>query len=108
MAKPRLQIPVAFLIFNRPETTRRVFERIREAQPTQLYVIADGPREGRPTDSDLCPQTRAILDSVDWDCQVVRNFSDSNLGCKRRVSSGITWLFEQVQEAIILEDDCLP
>jgi hypothetical protein len=31
-----------------------------------------------------------------------------NLGCKQRVSSGVSWVFEQVEEAMILEDDCLP
>ena len=36
------------------------------------------------------------------------NYSDVNLGCKIRVSSGLDWVFSEVEEAIILEDDCLP
>lgn len=108
MAQAGLESPVAMLVFNRPETTRRVFERVRQARPKRLLVVADGPRPSRPSDPEQCAQTRAIFDAVDWDCQVLRNFADANLGCKKRVSSGIDWIFQQTEEAIILEDDCLP
>lgn len=100
--------PVVFLVFNRPDVTERVFERIREAKPEQLFVVADGARIDRPGESEKVAATRAITERVDWPCEVHRNYSEINLGCGRRVSSGITWAFEQVEEAIILEDDCLP
>lgn len=108
MADWKLQTPVAFIIFNRPDTTERVFAEIAKAQPPKLLVVADGPRQNRPGETGKCAATRAIIERVDWDCDVLTNFSDINLGCKRRVSSGIDWVFEQVEEAIILEDDCLP
>jgi hypothetical protein len=101
-------VPVAFIIFNRPDTTDRVFQAIRQAQPQRLLVIADGPRADRPGEAEKCAATRAVIDLVDWECEVLTNYSDTNLGCKRRVSSGIDWVFSQVEEAIILEDDCLP
>lgn len=104
----QLKTPVAFIIFNRPDTTERVFAEIAKARPPKLLVVADGPRASRPGEVERCAATRAIIDRVDWDCEVLTNFSDFNLGCKRRVSSGIDWVFEQVEEAIILEDDCLP
>lgn len=44
MADFQLTTPVAFLIFNRPDTTARVFEAIRQAKPPKLLVVADGPR----------------------------------------------------------------
>jgi hypothetical protein len=100
--------PVAFVIFNRPDTTERVFAEIARAKPSKLLVVADGPRTNRPGEQEKCALTRAVIDRVDWDCEVLTNYSDINLGCKRRVSSGIDWVFEQVEEAIILEDDCLP
>ena len=100
--------PVIFVIFNRPEPTRQAFEAIRAARPSKLLVVADGPRANNPQDAEKCAAVRAIIDSVDWDCDVVRNFSDYNMGCRLRVSSGITWAFELVDHAIILEDDCLP
>jgi hypothetical protein len=103
-----MKTPVAFIIFNRPDTTARVFEAIRQAKPPLLLVIADGARTAKEGEAEKCAATRAIIDKVDWDCEVRTNYSDVNLGCKRRVSSGIDWIFEQVEEAIILEDDCLP
>lgn len=103
-----LNTPVALIIFRRPDLTARALERIAAVRPTRLFVIADGPRPGNPGDVEECAAARAVIDRVDWDCDVVRNFSDVNLGCGRRPASGISWVFEQVTEAIILEDDCLP
>jgi len=97
---------VAFIIFRRPDLTEKVFEAITRARPERLFVIADGPRneEERP----LCEAARRITEKVDWPCEVSRNYSETNLGCKVRVSSGLSWVFDHVEEAIILEDDCLP
>jgi hypothetical protein len=108
MSDWQLKTPVAFIIFNRPDTTKRVFAEIAKARPLKLLVVADGPRENRAGEAEKCAATRAIIDRVDWDCEVLTNYSDRNLGCKRRVSSGIDWVFEQVEDAIILEDDCVP
>lgn len=104
----KLNAPIAFLVFNRPETTRRVFDAIAAARPSKLLVVADGPRPTHPGDAQKCAVVRAIIDQVDWDCQVLTNYADTNLGLRRRVSSGLDWVFEQVESAIILEDDCLP
>lgn len=98
--------PVIFLIFRRPDLTAQVFETIRQAQPKTLLVVADGPRNEDET--ILCQQARAVTEQIDWDCEVLRNYSETNLGSRERPASGITWAFEQVEEAIILEDDCLP
>ncbi len=101
-------VPVAFIIFNRPETTARVFAEIARARPAKLIVIADGPRAGVPGEAELCARTREVVKTVDWECEVVTDFSDRNLGCRTRVSSGLDFVFANVEEAIILEDDCLP
>ncbi|MEW6491011.1 MAG: glycosyltransferase family 2 protein, partial [Cyanobacteriota bacterium] len=103
-----MKTPVVFIIFNRPDTTQKVFEAIRQAHPPLLFVIADGPRPNKPGEDQKCAATRAIIDQVDWDCEVLTNYSEINLGCERRVSSGLNWVFDTVEEAIILEDDCLP
>jgi hypothetical protein len=108
MSNFKLATPVAFIIFNRPDTTERVFVEIAKARPPKLLVVGDGPRAERQGEAEKVAATRAIIQRVDWDCEVITNFSDVNLGCKRRVSSGIDWVFEQVEDAIILEDDCLP
>ena len=108
MTTNKINVPVLFLIFNRPDTTQQVFDEIRKAQPVQLYVAADGPRKDQPADYDLCKKTREIIRQVDWECKVSTLFREENLGCKRAVSSAIDWFFSKVEEGIILEDDCVP
>jgi len=108
MCEFSLTTPVVFIIFNRPDTTKQVFAEIRRAKPSKLLVIADGPRENRPDDIAKCANTRAIIEEVDWDCEVLKKYSNVNLGCGRRPATGLDWVFSIVEEAIILEDDCLP
>ena len=103
-----LRTPVALLIFNRPETTARVFERVREARPPRLLIVADGPRPGIPDEDRRVREARDVVAAVDWSCEVSTDCSEVNLGCGRRVSSGLDWVFDSVEEAIVLEDDCLP
>ena len=100
--------PILFLIFNRPEHTRKVFEAIRRQQPQQLFIAADGPRNNKPGERELCETTREIISQIDWDCKTKTLLRDQNLGCKIAVSRAIDWFFENVDEGIILEDDCLP
>lgn len=101
------ETPVLFLIFNRPELTRKSFERIRSARPRRLFIAGDGPRAGVWPDAEKVAAARSIVDEVDWDCHVESLFRDRNLGCARAVSSAIDWAFERTDELIILEDDCL-
>ena len=103
-----LQTPVALFVFRRPETTRQVFESISKVRPTRLLLIADGPRSDREGEAEDCRQVREIVTMVDWPCELSTNFAESNLGCQERMISGINWVFSLVEEAIILEDDCLP
>jgi hypothetical protein len=70
MSNWQSKTPVAFIIFKRPDTTERVFETIRQAKPPKLLVVADGPRNDRPGEAEKCAATRAIIDRVDWDCEV--------------------------------------
>ena len=103
-----MDTPVALIIFNRPDTTKRVFEQVAKAKPRRLFIIADGPRGDRPGEREKCAAVRTIVEGVSWDCEVFKNYSDVNLGCGRGPAAAITWVFEHVEEAIILEDDCLP
>lgn len=101
-------VAVAYIIFNRPRHTRETFAAIRAQKPAKLFIIADGPRTGHPSDVERCREVREIVEKIDWACEVHRNYADTNLGLKQRVSSGLDWVFAQVDRAIILEDDCLP
>ncbi len=106
---PRPQSPVLFLVFNRPEQTKRVFMEIKKARPTKLFIASDGPRENMLGEKKIVQEIREyILKNITWKCQVKTLFRDKNVGCKIAVSSAITWFFENVKEGIILEDDCLP
>lgn len=101
--------PIVFVLFNRPAETRRVFARLREVRPRRLHVIADGPRAGHPEDAARCAEARAAVEQMlDWDCEVTRDFADENLGCGRRLATGLTRAFAELGEAIVLEDDVLP
>ena len=103
-----MRTPIAFIIFNRPDLTARVFAEIARARPEKLLVIADGPRPDHEGEDAKCAATRAIIERVDWPCEILKNYSDVNLGCGHRPATGLRWVFEQVDEAIILEDDCVP
>ena len=100
-----IHTPVAFIIFNRPEQTRRVFDQIKKARPAKLFIIADGPRT--EAEREKCKEARAVVDDVDWKCEVYKKYEEE-LGVKYAPPTGISWVFEHVNQAIILEDDCVP
>lgn len=103
-----MKSPILFIIFKRVDTTQRVFERIREARPSKLYIAADGPRPSKEGEAEQCAATRKVVENVDWPCEVHHLYRERNLGCGNGVSSAITWFFEHEDEGIILEDDILP
>ena len=107
-ASAQLDTPVLFLIFNRPNVTKRVFEQIKLIKPKYFYVAADGPRSNHPDDKKNCRETRKIIDQIDWDCELKTLYRETNIGCGSAVRSAISWFFENVEAGIILEDDCLP
>lgn len=103
-----MKAPVALIFFNRPDKVERVFSAIAKARPPRLLLIADGPRPGNESDAAKCEAARRIVERVDWDCEVRQKYSDINLGCGRCPATGLDWVFEQEDRAIILEDDCVP
>jgi hypothetical protein len=103
-----LKTAVLFIVFNRPETTTKVFEKIRQAKPPRLYVASDGPREKHESDKENVKKTLEIATKVDWPCELKTLIRDKNQGCKKGVSTAITWFFENEAQGIILEDDCVP
>lgn len=100
------ETPVLFIVFNRPDTTTRVFEQIRKAAPKRLYITADGPRTKE--EEAVCQKVRDVVSNVDWDCTVSKLFHSENLGCGKNMHQSISWFFENEPEGIVLEDDCLP
>lgn len=99
---------VLLLTFNRPDTTARVLEAIKAYAPKRLYWASDGPRPHKPGEAALVEQVQALQAQVDWPCEVRTLFREQNLGCRNAVTEAISWFFEQEEEGIVLEDDCLP
>ena len=100
--------PVAIILFNRPDRTAELVDALRPSKPRRIFAIADGPRPGRDDDRDRCDRAREALGSIDWPCEIVREFASANLGCDERIEQGLDWLFDRVERAIILEDDIRP
>jgi hypothetical protein len=103
------ETPVLFLTFNRLDTTKQVFSVIRQIKPKYFYIASDGPRADHEGEKAKVEAVRRyMLDNIDWDCEIKTLFRDKNLGCGKGPASAITWFFEQVEQGIILEDDCIP
>lgn len=100
--------PVLLLMFNRPHMAAQVFEKVRQVRPPKLFIAVDGARPDHPGEAEKVRQCQAFKDKVDWECDLKVNFAETNMNCKNRVSSGITWAFEHVEELMILEEDCVP
>lgn len=103
-----LNTPILLIIFNRPETTEKVFEQIRKAKPPRLYIAADGPRLNKKGETEKCNLARSVVDMVDWKCEVKTQFQEKNLGCGYGPVAAINWFFQNEEYGIVLEDDCLP
>ena len=102
-----LTTPVVFITYIRLDTAKIVFEQIRKAKPQKLYLISDGGK-----DEIGCERVKKVRDyiekNIDWNCEVKKNYAVSNMGCRNRVQSGLSWVFKQEEQAIILEDDVVP
>ncbi len=102
-----MKTPVALFIFNRPDLLKKTLSQIARVKPKRIFVVADGPRQNNLDDIVKCAASRALVDAIGWDCEIIKNYSNVNLGCRRRMVSGISWVFDQVESAIIIEDDCV-
>lgn len=106
--RKNIKTAVLFIVFNRPDTTGKVFEVLRAVQPPRLYIAADGPRVNKEGEKEACEEVRMVASKVDWECEVKTLFRDNNLGCAIAMGSAIEWFFEHEEQGIILEDDILP
>lgn len=102
-------VPILFIVYNRPELTKTVFDEIKKLKPKQLFVAADGPKIDVLGDMEKCLSVRkAFKGQIDWDCESHTLFQIKNLGGKWGGYTAIDWFFDNVDEGIILEDDDLP
>ncbi len=106
MFKAEIDLSILIIFFARPNTLKEVFEKVKEARPTKLFLFCDGPRNER--DTERIAQSKEIVEDIDWDCEVHRYYSKENLGCGRGPSTAISWAFQHTERLLILEDDCVP
>ena len=106
--RARLRAPIVLVVHARPDTTAALLEIVRAANPSRVFVVGDGPRAADTEQEKRCAAIRELIEEADFDCRLDVDFADGNLGLKRRIETGLDWVFEQVEEAIVLEDDCLP
>lgn len=95
--------PIVVVIFNRPDHAARLRESLRGQEPRDLYVLSDAGRPDRAGEAGQVEACRRLF--RDWRGKVEFNCAAVNMGCKGRVSSGLDWVFERTDRAIILEDD---
>lgn len=103
---PMYNIPILVIIFNRPDFTKILYNTLSVLEPAKLYVISDGPRTIQ--EKEIIMQSREIFNKIEWDCEVIYNYSEKNLGLRETISNGITCAFQNEEKLIILEDDCVP
>lgn len=105
----QLETPVVLIIFKRLNTLKQVMNVLHEVKPQKLYIIADAARNENMDESEKVLQVREFIEQcIDWECEIYKNYARENMGCKKRIESGLNWVFEQEEQAIILEDDIVP
>lgn len=107
MEKAQIDVAVLLLFFNNPERLKKVFEQVKKAKPTKLFLYQDGPREGREDEAGITA-CREIVEDLDWECEVHRWYQEKNLGCDPSEFLSQKWAFSFVDKCVILEDDDVP
>tara|TARA_X000000950_G_C13859478_1_gene638087 strand:- start:491 stop:1447 length:957 start_codon:yes stop_codon:yes gene_type:complete len=103
-----MKTPLLILLYNRPNVTKTLFNKIKKMKPSTIYIAADGPRANDPVDSELCNRVRNIFSKINWNCKIYRKYNKKNFGCKNSITKSIDWFFKREKYGIILEDDCIP
>lgn len=107
--KEYYDVPVVLIVFKRIETTKQVFEEVRKMQPKDFYIISDAARAQRSEEVQKVIEVRKYIENhIDWECRLHKIYAEENMGCERRVTTGLTQVFQEVDRAVILEDDCVP
>jgi hypothetical protein len=102
----KIDVAVLILFFNRPEHLKKVFEEVRKARPSRLFLYQDGPRSDK--DLDGIKKCREVVDNIDWECDVQRLYQERNYGCDPSEYISQKWAFSMADKCIVLEDDDVP
>lgn len=108
MFASKIDVPVLLIFFNRPGCFAQVFEQVKKARPSKLFLYQDGARPGNEKDSLGVEKCRAIAEDIDWECEVHKLYQEKNYGCDPSGYIAQKWAFSKVDRCIVLEDDCVP
>lgn len=103
-----MKTPILFLTYRRFHTAEVVFNAIRKARPPKLYFASNAPNQNNFNEFARVSKVRSLIERVDWTCEIKTRFLEEHLPVKESISSSLSWFFEQEEQGIILEDDCLP
>lgn len=103
-----IDVPVLLLFFSRPEQFQKVFEQVKKARPSKLFLYQDGPRQGKRDDILGIKKCREIAEDIDWKCDVKKLYQEKNFGCDPSEYISQKWAFSYVDKCIVLEDDDVP
>lgn len=99
-------IPVALFIFKRIEKSVKIIEAISKVKPQKLYIVSDAGRNTEEIDHvEKC--RRAVEDSINWECDIVKMYSEVNQGC-HNIGIAAMKIFAEEKYCIFLEDDNYP
>lgn len=102
----KIDIAILIIIFNRPDFSALLLKQLEILKPTKLYIVSDGARDEQ--EKIIVEESRMIFNTIGWKCDIKYNYATYNMGLKNRIISGIDWVFENEEQLIILEDDCIP
>jgi hypothetical protein len=85
-----------------------VINSLRQLAPTRVFVASDGPPECEEIAAKVRETRKLLKSEINWPCDLNLNFYSVNQGCGHGPINAINWFFDQVDNGIILEDDCLP
>lgn len=108
MKKALVEVSVLLVFFTRHEQFSKVFQQVKEARPSELFLYQDGAREGRSDDEANIQKCRDIALDIDWDCKVHTLFQVENFGCDPSGYIAQTWAFSKTDKCIVIEDDDVP
>ena len=102
----KYDVAVLLIFFNRPETFRQVFDAVKKARPSKLYLYQDGARN--EADNEKVMACRKIAEEINWECTVSKWYREKNIGCDPSGYQAQRWLFQNEEQGIVLEDDVVP
>ena len=103
-----MNTPLLLLLFNRPDSAKKLIQALEKKKPRNLFISIDGPRKNNQNDFKKIKIIKDIISKINWECKIQKKFNKDNLGCKVAVTTAINWFFNENEYGIILEDDCIP